>query len=77
MLTLRKVNDAVRAETSQYVELVKGDGYFYFVYDDGKRYSTASVCVNSLNQLPLTSWLYEAKNFYATIETIRNLQKGK
>lgn len=77
MLTIKKVNNEIQAETSQYVELVKGQGYFYFIFDDGKRYSTASVYVNSINQLTLSSWLYEAKNFYATIETIRNLKKGK
>lgn len=76
MLTLEKVNRAIRAATSQYVELVKGEGYFYFVYDDGKRYSTASVYINILNQFTLEDWIAEAKGFYATIQWIRNSKKG-
>jgi hypothetical protein len=71
MLTIKKVNDELRAITSQYIELVKGQGYYYFVYDDGRRYSTASVYVNSLNQLSLDTWLYEARCFYATIQAIK------
>ena len=71
MLTINKVNNEIRAITSQYIELVKGEGYYYFVYDDGRRYSTASVYVNTLNHLPLKSWLYEARCFYATIKAIK------
>lgn len=71
MLTISKVNNEIRAITSQYIELVKGEGYYYFVYDNGRRYSTASVYVNTLNQLPLETWLYEARCFYATIKAIQ------
>lgn len=70
MLTIKKVNDEIRAITSQYIELVKGEGYYYFVYDNGRRYSTASVYVNTLNQLSLDAWLFEARCFYATIQAI-------
>jgi hypothetical protein len=71
MLTISKVNNEIRAITSQYIELVKGEGYYYFVYDNGSRYSTASVYVNTLNQLPLETWLHEARCFYATIKAIK------
>ena len=74
MLTMKKVNDVIKSETSQYLELYKGDGYYYFVYDDGKRYSTASVYVNTLNQLPLTSWIYEAKVFHSMLKTFDQLK---
>ncbi len=71
MLTIKKFNNELRAITSQYIELVNGQGYYYFVYDDGRRYSTASVYVNTLNQLSLDTWLYEARCFYATIQAIK------
>ena len=70
MLTLEKVNNEIRAATSQYITLYKGEGYFYFVYDDGKRYSTTSVYINILNQFSLEEWVYEAKAFWATIKAI-------
>jgi hypothetical protein len=70
MITLKRVNDAIKSETSQYIDLYKGEGYFYFVYDDGKRYSTTSVYVNGINQLTLESWLYEGKAFWATLKAI-------
>lgn len=75
MLTIKKVNNELRAITSQYIELVKGQGYYYFVYDDGRRYSTASVYVNTLNQLSLDTWLFEARCFYATIQAIKASKK--
>ena len=74
MITMKKVNDVIKSETSQYIDLHKGEGYFYFVYDDGKRYSTASVYVNSLNQLALTSWIYEAKVFHNMLKTFDQLK---
>lgn len=72
MLTLNSVNSVIQKETSAYVELAKGKDYFYFVYDDGKHYSTASVYVSILNQLSIEDWLAEAKDFYATVKCIRN-----
>lgn len=75
MLTLEKVNNEIRAATSQYIELVKGEGYFYFVYDDGKRYSTASVYINILNQFTLEDWIAEAKAFWATLKAIDRTKK--
>ena len=44
-------------------ELSKGSGYFYFVFDDGVRFETYSVYTNSVSNLPLESWLYEANEF--------------
>jgi hypothetical protein len=70
-IQLRTVNKAI-ASKGWSVELVKGNGYFYFIGDD------ASVCmfgvyVNSLNQLTLADWLDEAK---AHIE-IQRIEKSK
>ena len=44
------------------LSLYKGQGYYYFVYDDGdKVYKERVVMVNTLNQLTLDSWVYEGK----------------
>lgn len=42
--------------------LIKGDGYFYFVYDDVEKniFATRSVYVYRLNQLTFDQWIEEA-----------------
>ena len=42
------------------IELVKGNGYFYFIGDDVD-IDISGVYVNSLNQLTLKQWIEEAK----------------
>lgn len=69
MLQLRAVNKHVAA-ISPHLELVKGDGYFYFVYDDGvaSHYGDRSVWVFALNHLSLEQWLQEA---YTSLEQLQ------
>ena len=44
------------------LSLYKGQGYYYFVYDDGdKVYKERCVMVNTMNHLSLDSWVYEGK----------------
>lgn len=43
------------------IELVKGNGYFYFIGDDVD-IDISGVYVNSLNQLTLKQWIEEAKD---------------
>ena len=44
------------------LSLYKGQGYYYFVYDDGdKVYEERCVMVNVMNHLSLDSWVYEGK----------------
>lgn len=44
------------------LSLYKGQGYFYFVYDDGNKvYKERCVMVNVMNHLSLDSWVYEGK----------------
>ena len=49
------------------VELVKCDGYFYFVYDCDTRFETHSVYVNAFSQLPFEMWIQEAEEFLRKI----------
>jgi len=74
MTTLKSVNVIIQKTISPFLELVKGNGYFYFVYDDGKCFNTYSVYVKSLSQLSLSDWTNEAKEFYGTVNTVDDLK---
>jgi len=63
-MQLRTVNNVFSASKLP-LELVKGKGYLYFVFDDGKRYDTLSVMVARLNDLSLAQWVDEGKQFAA------------
>lgn len=61
-LTLKAVNAALRAKGLR-VELVRGEGYHYYVFDDGERYETNSVMVYRLNMQTLDAWIAGAQTF--------------
>lgn len=65
-MRLRTVNNVFSASKLP-VELVKGSGYLYFVFDDGKRFDTLSVMVPRLNDLSLAQWVDEGKEFAARL----------
>ena len=58
MLTLNKVNKTLQKYDPE-VELVKGNGYFYFCGGDCSDWYTSSVYVCRLNQLSLDRWIEE------------------
>ena len=64
MIQLRTVNNEI-AKRGISAELVKGDGYFYFVGDAVEHADAASVYVNSLNELPLSRWMEELDDYVA------------
>lgn len=64
-MQLRTVNNVFRAKKLP-LELVKGKGYFYFVFDDGKQYDTLTVPVFGLNEVPLARWVAEGEAFAKT-----------
>lgn len=45
------------------VSLYKGDGYFYFVFDDGVKWESESVYVFRLNQLSVDRWIDQGVSF--------------
>jgi hypothetical protein len=50
--------------------LYRGEGYWYFVYDDfsaNKVYETRSVHVMRLSHLDLEKWVEEGKDFVAEV----------
>jgi hypothetical protein len=63
MIKLATVNKALAARGHANVELVRGDGYFYFIGEDADQFYTSSVYVYRLNQLTLDQWIadYEDK----------------
>ncbi len=51
------------------LSLYKGQGYYYFVYDDGdKVYEERCVMVNVMNHLSLDSWVYEGKRLVDSVK---------
>ena len=56
MITLKQVNKAIAALGGK-EELVKGDGYYYFIEGDAWSWDMQSVYVNTLNQMPLDRWV--------------------
>lgn len=71
MLQLRTINKILK-EDNLPVELVKGDGYFYYVYDytDGNRlvYDTEMVIAYRLNHQTLARWVEDGRRFALEIE---------
>lgn len=45
------------------LELVKCEGYFYFVFDDKIHFHTKSIYVAHLNQLSVEQWIQEGNQF--------------
>lgn len=65
---LRTINRVLSGENPN-IELVKGEGYFYFIYDDGdKNYETLSVMVYGLNMQSLDRWLSDGREFIKKCE---------
>lgn len=54
---------------NKYLDLVRGKGYWYFVYDDGVKYDTKSVYVVLLRQLTINEWAVEGREFVTRMES--------
>jgi hypothetical protein len=59
--TIRKVNEALQAAGFEGVELVKGNGYWYFSGGDAMGWYSSSVMVYHLNALTVEQWVAEAR----------------
>lgn len=58
MITLKQVNKAIAALGGK-EELVKGDGYYYFIEGNAFEWDMDSVYVNTLNEMPFERWVEE------------------
>jgi len=65
-LTLKAVNAAIAAEGIA-LELVAGEGYFYFVGEGSEHARDASIMVFRLNHQALEGWIADAKRVAADI----------
>ena len=73
-LRVSTIENAVNSNLrNPYINLYKGEGYWYFVYDDPVHciYCTRSVYVNHLNDLTLEQWcesaeelIFDVKDYY-------------
>lgn len=63
--SLKDLNRKIQSEVHAKLELVKGDGYHYFVFDDvdANVYETHSVMVSYTKQLTIAQWMEEARGF--------------
>jgi hypothetical protein len=69
MTQLRSLNKELKAEQLP-LELIKGDGYFYFLYETHDEFATRSVYVDKLNHLPIEMWMEEAREFYDDVKNM-------
>lgn len=58
-VTLKSVAKHIRQMRGVSVELVRGEGYFYFVGEAVERWPSASVLTYRLTNLTLAEWLAE------------------
>lgn len=45
------------------IELVQGDGYCYFVYDDGDKFETKSEMVIKVSDMDYDQWIISGEQF--------------
>ena len=68
MTTIAKANRAI-VKAGIPLELVRGEGYHYFVYDEIARniYETVSIYVPYTNTYTAAEWAYHAERVWETI----------
>jgi hypothetical protein len=62
-MSMKTINAAIQKVTTN-VELVRGEGYHYFVFDDGTQYDTESVMVPYTNLYSNAEWVEMAIKFW-------------
>jgi hypothetical protein len=74
MITVKAI---LRAIGNDKLELFRGNGYYYFTYDDlevNKIWADESVYVCRLNHLDLNRWIEIGKEFINKVETENNIK---
>ena len=56
-------NQIIKEIGCKHLSLVKGKGYWYFIFDNNKAYKTHSVYTMRLSDLKLENWIAEGKEF--------------
>ena len=65
-ITTKRINVAL-TKAGIPLEIVRGEGYQYFVYDDGKRFETESIMVCYLNHFTVAQWVVLARAAWSVI----------
>jgi len=63
--SLKEINARIARDVHASVELVRGEGYHYLVFDNGVKYEDKSIMVPYTGQLTLKQWIEEARQFAA------------
>lgn len=62
------VKQILKAIGNEHLDLVRGPGYWYFVYDDRGAFATHCVMVMRLGQLSVEQWAREGREFCREME---------
>jgi len=62
------VKQILKAIGNKNLNLYRGDGYWYFTYDDGRLYETYSVMTMYLSRGTLEDWVDEGRQFCRRVE---------
>jgi hypothetical protein len=66
MITTKQI---LKKIANRNLNLLKGDGYWYFIYDDNiGKYNTRSVMVQNLSHMSIAEWVEDGKDFCETVE---------
>lgn len=70
MTIAKSAKQILKAINCDKLDLARGEGYWYFVYDDTskKLYETHSVYCCYLNQMTVDQWVEEGKDFVAKMQ---------
>ena len=59
----------LKAIGNENLSLFRGPGYWYFVYDDGRKYEDHAVMTMKLNSASLKYWVDEGREFCRLVES--------
>lgn len=67
-LPATRVSQVLHAIGNEHLTLVAGNGYWYFVFDDGVKFDTKSVYTMRLSNFTVNEWAAEGREFVAKME---------
>lgn len=63
----RSVASVLKAVDCPHVAFYKGDGYWYFIYDDGDVHASYSIMTMRLGDMPVARWAEIGRAFAADV----------
>lgn len=66
-MTTAIVTKRLRAEGFP-IELVRAEGYHYFIFDDGEAFETESIMIAQFRAWPVDRWTQEGRDFAERIK---------